>query len=44
MEETGERACTCGMPGMPCLICNTEEPPRLPDNFTVTIDEKGPRQ
>ena len=35
----GTRRCECGA-GMPCLICNTEDPPELPPDFTITIDEK----
>jgi hypothetical protein len=33
----------CGGAGMPCLACNTGDPPDLPPDFKVTIDDKGPR-
>jgi hypothetical protein len=40
-----ERAdvCHCGGAGMPCLACNDGDPPELPPDFTVTIDDKGSR-
>jgi hypothetical protein len=45
MNGPWERACTCGMPGMACPVCNTEELLRhLPPGTTVTLDAKGPRQ
>jgi hypothetical protein len=28
---------------MPCLACNDGDPPELPPDFTVTIDDKGSR-
>jgi hypothetical protein len=41
------RACTCGAPRMPCPDCNARsdprDPPKMPPGFTVTVDDKGPR-
>ena len=41
------RDCDCGAPRMPCPDCNASagphDPPRMPPGFTVTLDDKGPR-
>jgi hypothetical protein len=39
----GENACDCGAAGMPCPICNTAEPPQMPDGFKADLDEDGSR-
>jgi hypothetical protein len=40
------RACRCGAPGMPCLVCNepeSNERPRMPAGFAPRDDaDKGP--
>ena len=43
MFSRREDACDCGGAGMPCLACNAGEPPELPPDFVVTIDNTGSR-
>ena len=38
----GVEGCECGA-GMPCELCNAGSGPALMPDFTVTIDDKGPR-
>src|SRR5262249_25388164 len=35
------RACQCGAPAMPCPDCNTDDPPKMPPGFTVTVGGQG---
>jgi hypothetical protein len=39
----GFEGCECGA-GMPCLACqNPDRRPELTPGFTITVDDKGPR-
>ena len=40
--SAGVEGCECG-DGMPCEVCNAGSAPELTPDFTVTIDDKGPR-